>query len=186
MGAVLAACGSGDGTATDDAAAPPPAHAQATTVAAPAAATGSCGLKPMTFSSEPWQASSVTPPGGAGVLWEQPFTFSNPNTVDVRLSPQVVHLRLAGSGRYFLKFARTSFRPLADEMVSAGRDQTRVAEVWLAEGNIPETEDMFATTSARVGGADCPVAVERLSTDPVPAHVLSLPSCDPKDAPSPC
>ncbi len=149
-------------------------------------ATGPCGLKPMTFVNERWQGSGVAPPGGAGVLWEQTFTFSNPNTVDVRLSTPMVQLRLSGSGGYFLKFARSTFRPVGDDVVPAGRDQTRVAEVWLAAGNTPATEDMFATTSAQVGGADCPVAVERLSTAPVPTHVLTLPSCDPKDAASPC
>ena len=186
MGAVLAACGSGEGTGIEDAAAPPPPRAQTASTAAPELPTGPCGLKPMTFVNERWQGSGVAPPGGAGVLWEQTFTFSNPNTVDVRISPQLVHLRLTGSGGYFLKFAKSTFRPVAEEVVPAGRNHTRVAEVWLAPGNAPTTEDMFATTSARVGGADCPVAVERLSTDPVPAHVLSLPSCDPKDAPSPC
>jgi hypothetical protein len=186
MAALLAACGGGDGTGVDDPTAPPPARAPSTTTAAPALASGPCWLKPMTFVNERWQGSGVAPPGGAGVLWEQTFTFSNPNTVDVRLTPQVVHLRLSGSGGYFLKFAKSTFRPVADEVVPAGRDQTRVAEVWLAAGNTPATEDMFATTSAKVGGADCPVAVERLSTAPVPAHVLTLPSCDPKEAAAPC
>ena len=186
MAALLAACGSGEGSDIEDAAAPPPARAQTTTTASPARATGPCGLKPMSFVNERWQGSGVAPPRGTGVLWEQTFTFSNPNTVDVRLSTPVVHLRLSGSGGYFLKFARSTFRPVADEVVPAGRDQTRGGEVWLAAGNTPATEDMFATTSAKVGGADCPVAVERLSTAPVPAHVLSLPSCDPKDAASPC
>lgn len=140
----------------------------------------------MTFVNERWQGSDVAPPGGAGVLWEQTFTFSNPNTVDVRLSTLAVHLRLSGSGGYFLKFARSTFRPVADELVPAGREQQRVAQVWLAEGNTPATEDVFATTSAKVGDADCPVAIERLSTAAVPGHVMSLPSCDPKDAGAPC
>ena len=179
---LVAACGDGGdgGDAGNTAAGGRPA------TTAPPAPTGACGLKPMTFVNERWQGSGVAPPGGAGVLWEQTFTFSNPNTADVRLSAQAVHLRLSGSGGYFLKFARTTFRPAPDEMVPAGRDQQRVAQVWLAPGNTPATEDVFATTSAKVGGADCPVAVERLSTAPVPAHVLALPSCDPKDAGAPC
>jgi len=182
---LLVACGGGEGTTGDDAAAPPP-RAQATTTAAPAAATGACGLKPMTFTNERWQGSSAPAPPGDGVLWEQTFTFSNPNTVDVRLTSLVAHLRLSGSGGYFLKFARTTFRPAPDEMVPAGRDQQRVAQVWMAPGNTPATEDVFATTSARVGGADCPVPVERLSTSPVPAHVLALPTCDPQQPTAPC
>ncbi|MGI8809423.1 MAG: hypothetical protein ACR2KK_16610 [Acidimicrobiales bacterium] len=178
------ACGGGEGGGGGDAAAPvrPSTTAPPMAVAAP----GACGLKPMTFVNERWQGSGAAPPSGTGVLWEQTFTFSNPNTVDVRLLTQAVHLRLSGSGGYFLKFARTTFRLAPDDLVLAGRDQQRVAQVWLAEGNTPATEDVFATTSARVAGADCPVPVERLSAGAVPAHVLALPSCDPKDAGSPC
>jgi len=140
----------------------------------------------MTFTNERWQGSSGPAPAGDGVLWEQTFTFSNPNSGDVRLTSLVAHLRLSGSGGYFLKFARTTFRPTPDEMVPAGRDQQRVAQVWMAPGNTPATEDVFATTSARVGGTDCPVPVERLSTSGVPAHVLALPSCDPQQPTAPC
>jgi hypothetical protein len=183
---VLAACGGGGDTTTDDAAAPPPPRAQVTTTAPPAAATGPCGLKPMTFTNERWQGSTAPAAPGEGVLWEQTFTFLNPNSVDVRLTGLVAHLRLSGSGGYFLKFARTTFRPAPDEMVPAGRDQQRVAQVWMAPGNTPATEDVYAVTSAKVAGADCSVPVERLSTSPVPAHVLALPTCDPQQPTAPC
>lgn len=119
-------------------------------------------------------------------MWEQEYTFSNPNTVDVRLSSPVVHLRLSGSGGYFLMFARTTFRPAPDEVIPAGRDQRRFAEVWLASGNTPAIEDLFASASAKVGGADCPVMVERFSTADPPAHVLALPTCDPREAKAGC
>ena len=184
LASLLASCGDGGGT-TDDAAARP-SRAQATTIVAPAAATNACGLKPMTFTNERWQGSSAPAPPGDGVLWEQTFTFSNPNSVDIRLTSLVAHLRLSGSGGYFLKFARTTFRPTPDEMVPAGRDQPRVAQVWMAPGNTPATEDVFATTTAKVGGTDCPVPVERLSTSAVPAHVLALPTCDPQQPSAPC
>jgi hypothetical protein len=119
-------------------------------------------------------------------VWEQVITFSNPNTVPVRLSGIVVHLRLSGSGGYFLKFARTNVRPVADEAIPAGRDQQRVAHVWLAPGNTPATDDLFATTAATVGGAECPVPVERLTTGPAPAHIVALPSCEPLPSIAPC
>ena len=177
LAVLLAGCaGGGDG---DEA---PTAGGSATTIA-PA---GPCGLKPLTFSHERWQASAVAPPGEGGVLWEQQLTFSNPNSVPVRLSSIVVHLRLASSNTFFLKFARSNARPVPDEAIPAGGEQLRFAHVWLAPGNTTATEDLFATTSATVGGAECPVPVERLSTAPVPAHVLALPSCEPVPANPPC
>ena len=174
---LLAGCAGGSG---DEA---PAGGAQVTTTAAPA---GPCGLKPLTFVHERWQASALPAPGEGGVLWEQPLTFSNPNSVPVRLSSIVVHLRLASSNTFFLKFARSAGRPTADEMVPAGGEQLRFAHAWLAAGNTTATEDIFATTSATVGGAECPVPVERLSTGPVPAHVLALQSCEPLPANPPC
>ena len=176
----LAACGGGDDS--DDTAT---VAGQPTTTAA-AAPAGACGLKPMTFTNERWQGSTAAPPAEGGVVWEQTLTFSNPNSVPVRLSNVFVHLRLSGSGGYFLKLARSVARPVADEQVPAGRDQQRVLHVWLAPGNTPATEDLYATTSASVGGADCPVPVERLSTSPVPAHVQALPSCEPLPSSAPC
>lgn len=177
---LLVACG-GDSGGTKA------AGGQPSTTAPAAAPTGACGLKPLTFANERWQGSATPAPGGgAGVVWEQTYTFSNPNTVDVRLSAMVVHLRLSDQGGHFLKFARTTFRPPADEVVPAGRDQERVALVWLAPGNTPATEDLFATTSARVAGADCPVAVERISTAAVPGHVQALPTCEPLPTVAPC
>ena len=179
LAVLLAACGGGDDDTTTVA-------AQPTTTAAPAAPAGACGLRPLTFTNERWQGSAATPPAEGGVVWEQTLTFTNPNTVPVRLSNVFVHLRLSGSGGYFLKFARSVGRPVPDEMVPAGRDQQRVLHVWLAPGNTPATEDLYATTSANVGGAECPVPVERLSTSAVPAHVLALPSCEPLPAIAPC
>jgi hypothetical protein len=140
----------------------------------------------MTFANERWQASAAAPPGEGGVVWEQTMTFANPTAVGVRLASVVVHLRLSGSGGYFLKLARSTARPVPDEVVPAGREQQRVAHVWLAPGNTPATEDVFVTTSANVAGTDCPVPVERLSTAPVPAHVLALPSCEPLPTVAPC
>ncbi|HET7721791.1 MAG TPA: hypothetical protein VFK43_17615, partial [Acidimicrobiales bacterium] len=64
--------------------------------------------------------------------------------------------------------------------------QQRVAQIWLAPGNRPSTEDLFATTSAGSGGTECPVPVERLSTSPAPAHVLALQSCEPLPTTAPC
>jgi hypothetical protein len=176
----VAACGGGGG---DDDTATVAGQPTTTTPAAPA---GACGLKPMTFINERWQGSAAAPPAEGGVVWEQTITFSNPNTVPVRLSNLVVHLRLSGSGGYFLKLARSVARPVDDELVPAGRDQQRVLHVWLASGNTPQTEDLYATTSAKVGGADCPVPVERLSTSAVPAHVQALPSCEPLPSIQPC
>ena len=177
LAVVLAGCaGGGDGDETRT------AGGQATTTA-PA---GPCGLKPLGFTHERWQASTLPPPGEGGVLWEQPLTFSNPNPVPVRLSSIVVHLRLASSNTFFLKFARSTGRPVPDEMIPVGGEQLRFAHVWLAPGHTTATEDVFATTSATVGGAECPVPVERLSTGPVPAHVLALPSCEPLPANPPC
>lgn len=182
LAVLLAGCGnSGDGDDTANVA------GQATTTAAPAAAAaGPCGLKPLSFTNERWEASAVAPPGPGGVLWEQTLTFSNPNTVPVKLSSLVVHLRLSGSGGYFLKLARSVGRPVPDEMIPAGRDQQRALQVWLAPGNTAATEDLYAVTSATVGGRECPVPVERLSTSPVPAHVLALPSCEPLPTIAPC
>ena len=162
--------------------------AGAPTTAAAAAATpaGPCALKPLTVASERWEGSSAAPPGEGGVLWEQVFTFSNPNPVPVRLGGIVVHLRLAGSEGYFLKFARSAARAVPDETIPAERDQQRVAHVWLAPGNRPATEDLYTTASATAGGGECPVRVERLSTSPVPAHVLALQSCEPVPANTPC
>lgn len=177
---LLAACAGGDNDEGNIAAQP------TTTTTAATTPTGPCGLRPMTFANERWQGSAATPPGEGGVVWEQALTFSNPNTVPVRLSSVVVHLRLSGSGGYFLKFARTSVRPVADEMVPAGGEKQRMAHVWLAPGNTPATEDLFATTSASAGGTECPVPVERLSTGAVPAHVLALPSCEPLPTIAPC
>jgi hypothetical protein len=171
----------------DDGGTPTVAGGQpSTTTATPATPAGGCGLKPLTFTNERWTGSSATPPGEGGVVWEQTLTFSNPNTVPVRLSGIVVHLRLSGSGGYFLKFARSNVRPVADEAIPAGRDQQRVAHVWLAPGNTPATEDLFATTSATVAGAECPVPVERLATGPAPAHIVALPSCEPLPSIAPC
>ena len=104
----------------------------------------------------------------------------------MRLSSLVVHLRLSGSGGYFLMFARSTFRPTSDEVVPAGRDQKRFAEVWLATGNTPATESLFAKAAATVGGADCPVTVERFSTAAIPSHILALPTCDPREATAGC
>ncbi len=178
---LLAGCAGGDDGGT-----PTVAGGQPSTTAAPAGPAGACGLKPLTFANERWTGSSATPPAEGGVVWEQVITFSNPNAVPVRLSGMVVHLRLSGSGGYFLKFARTSVRPVADEAIPAGRDQQRVAHVWLAPGNTPATEDLFATTSTPAGGNECPVPVERLTTGPAPAHVLALPSCEPLPSIAPC
>jgi hypothetical protein len=179
MAALLVACGGGNGGDSETVA------GQATTTAA-ASQAGPCGLKPLTFTNERWTGSTAATPAEGGVVWEQTLSFSNPNTVAVRLSNLVVHLRLSGSGGYFLKFARSVARPVPDESVPAGRDAQRVAHVWLAPGNTPATEDLFASTSATVNGADCPVPVERLSTSPVPAHVLALPSCEPLPTIAPC
>lgn len=182
---VLAACGSETAGGPDEEATrrPRPSTTVAATTTAP---TGPCGLRPLTFTSERWQGSPSPSPGGAGVVWEQAFTFSNPNPVDVRLSSLLVHLRLTGSGGYFLKMARSTFRPVDDEMVPAAGEQQRVAVAWLAAGNTPATEDLFATTSATVAGQECAVPVDRISTSPVPAHVLALQSCQPEEAPSAC
>ena len=177
---LLAACGGSSGSEDRTT----PAQAPATT-AAPAAA-GACGLKPLTFANERWTGSTAPAPADGGVVWEQTLTFSNPNTVPVRLSSLFVHLRLSGSGGYFLKFARSVGRPVPDEMVPAGRDQARALHVWLAPGNTPATEDLYAVASATVAGAECPVPVERVSTSPVPAHVLALPSCEPLPSIAPC
>ena len=177
---LLAGCGGGDGNGTTSVGAQPSSTAVA---GAPA---GACALKPLTFTSERWEGSTAVPPGPGGVLWDQILTFSNPNTVPVRLSGIVVHLRLAGSEGYFLMLARSTARTVPDEMIPAGRDQQRVAQAWLAPGNRPATEDLFATTSASVGGAECPVPVERLTTGPAPAHVLALPSCEPLPTITPC
>jgi hypothetical protein len=177
---LLVSCGgAGSGTTTAGGAQP----STSAPALAPAAA---CGLRPLTFANERWEGSAAAPPGEGGVLWEQALTFSNPNTVPVRLSGIVVHLRLSGSGGYFLKFARSSARPVADEVIPAGREQQRHAHVWLAPGNTPATEDLFATASANVAGAECPVPVERLTTGPAPAHVLALPSCEPLPTIAPC
>ena len=178
LAALLASCGGGD----DD---PATVAAQPSTTAA-AAPAGACGLRPLTVTSERWEGSSAAPPGPGGVLWDQILTFSNPNTVPVRLSGIVVHLRLAGSEGYFLKMARTTARAVPDEMIPAGRDQQRVALIWLAAGNRPATEDLFVTTSANVAGTECPVPVERLATGPAPAHVLALQSCEPVPTNAPC
>jgi hypothetical protein len=176
---LLAGCAGGDGdTAT--------VGDQATTTASAATPAGPCALKPLTFVHERWQASTVPPPAEGGVLWEQPITFSNPNSVPVRLSSIVVHLRLASSNTFFLKFARSNARSVPDEVIPAGGDQQRMAHAWLAPGNTTATEDLYATTSATVAGTECPVPVERLSTSPVPAHVLALPSCEPLPTNAPC
>ena len=180
MALLLAACGGGDSDETTT------AGAQPSTTAAAATPAGACGLKPLTFTSERWEGSSEAPPGPGGVLWDQILTFSNPNTVPVRLSGIVVHLRLAGFEGYFLMFARSTARTVPDEMIPAGRDQQRVAQVWLAPGNRPATEDLFVTTSANVAGAECPVPVERVTTGPAPAHVLALRSCEPLPTITPC
>jgi hypothetical protein len=180
LAVVLAACGGGGGDDT------PTAGGQTPTTVAPAPPAGACALRPVTFANERWQGSSTPAPAGAGVVWEQTYTFTNPNPVDVRLSSMVVQLRLNDQGGHFLKFARSTFRPPPDEMIPAGRSQERVAHVWLATGNTPTTENLFATTSAKVSGADCPVAVERLSTAAVPGHVLALPSCAPQEAAAAC
>lgn len=179
LAVLLAACGGdNDDTATF--------AAQPSTTAAAVAPAGACGLKPLTVTSERWEGSSAEPPGQGGVLWDQILTFSNPNTVPVRLGGIVVHLRLAGSEGYFLKMARGTARAVPDEMIPAGRDQQRVAQVWLVPGNRPATEDLFVTTSANVAGAECPVPVERLTIGPAPAHVLALPSCEPLPTIAPC
>ena len=177
---LLAGCAGGDGDDTTT------VGAQATTTTPAAAPAGACGLKALTFANESWAASTAPAPAEGGVLWEQELIFTNPNPVPVRLSGIVVHLRLAGSGRYFLMFARSNARAVADEAIPAGREQKRFAHVWLAPGNLPATEDLFATASATVAGAECPVPVERLSTSPVPVHVLALPSCEPVPTNAPC
>jgi hypothetical protein len=180
---LLAACGSGEGTSDDALSRPRPSTTVAPTTTTPA---GACGLRPLTFTSERWQGTPTPSPRGPGIVWEQTYTFSNPNTVPVRLSSLVPHLRLTGSGGYFLKMARGAFQPVPDELVPAAGSQQRVARAWLAAGNAPSTEELFATASAAVSGQDCAVAVERISTSPVPAHVLALVSCDPEQAPSAC
>jgi hypothetical protein len=179
LAVLLAGCAS-EGNEDTATVAPP------TTTAPAAAPAGACGLKPLTVTSERWEGSSAAPPGPGGVQWDQILTFSNPNTVPVRLSGIVVYLRLAGSEGYFLKMARTTARAVPDELIPAGRDQQRVAQVWLAPGNRPATEDLFVTTSANVAGAECPVPVERLTPGPAPAHVLALQSCEPVPANAPC
>ena len=178
LAVAVAACGGGNDD-TARVAAPPSSTAA---VATPA---GACGLRPLTVTSERWEGSSAAPPGPGGMLWDQILTFSNPNTVPVRLSGIVVSLRLAADG-YFLKMARSTARAVPDEMIPAGRDQQRVAQVWLAPGNRPATEDLFVTTSANIAGTECPVPVERLTTGPAPAHVLALQSCEPVPANAPC
>lgn len=177
MAVLLIACGGGSGSENSA----PPAPLTTT-----AAAAGACGLNPITFANERWQGSVRPGPGGTGVLWDQAYTFTNPNTVDVRLSPTVVHLRLSDQGGHFLKFAKSTFRPAADEIIPAGQNRERVADVWLATGNTPTTEDLYATTLATVGGTTCPVAIERISTNAVPAHVLALPTCAPGEATAAC
>ena len=181
---LLAGCGGGEETGDEDVLARARPATTATTPTT-AAATGACGLKPLTFVAERWQGVGAAP-SGAGVLWEQTYTFSNPNTVDVRLQPLVIHLRLTGSLGYFLKMARSTFRPAPDEVVPAGRDQQRVAYAWLDTGNTAATEDIFVTTSARTAGGDCVVPVDRLQTVQPPPHVLALPNCDPQQATAPC
>jgi hypothetical protein len=81
---------------------------------------------------------------------------------------------------------RSAFRPVPNEMIPAGRDQQRFASAWLATGNSPTTDGVFATASATVAGAECPVGVERLSSATPPAHVLALTNCDPQQATAPC
>ena len=180
LAVILAGCASnGDDTATV-------AAQPSTTMPAAATPAGSCGLKPLTFANERWTGSGATPPAEGGVVWEQVITFSNPNSVPVRVANVVVHLRLSGSGGYFLKFARTNVRPVPDEAIPASRDQQRVAHVWLAPGNTPATDDLFATASATAGGTECAVPIERLTTGPAPAHVLALPSCEPLPSIAPC
>ena len=174
---LLAGCsGTGDGerTASVDA---------ATTTTA---ATGPCGLKALTFTAEKWQASQAAPPAPGGVMWEQEYNFSNPNTVDVRLPPLLVELDLTGADGHFFKSVRTTFRPVADEVVPAGRSQQRFAHAWLAPGSSPTTDSLFARATATVAGTECPVAIERIVDRSVPEHVQALVSCDPHQAATPC
>lgn len=177
---LLAGCAGGD----DDT--PTLAGGQPSTTTAAGAPAGACAVKPLTFVSDRWEGSSAAPPAEGGVVWEQPLTFTNPNTVPVKLSGLVVYLRLAGPQGYFLKFARTNVRAVADETISAAGEQQRFVHVWLAPGNRPATEDLFATASATVAGAACPVPVERLTNGPAPAHVLAVPSCEPLPSIAPC
>ena len=175
---VLAACAGGGegGNSAQDSGAP-------TTTAA---ATGPCGLKPLDFTAEKWRASQAAPPAPGGVMWEQEFIFTNPNRVDVRLPPLVVELDLSGADGHFFKAARTVFRPVADELVPAGREQPRFAHAWLAPGSSPTTDSLFGKATATVGGAECPVPIERIVDRPVPAHVQALVSCDPQQVAAPC
>jgi hypothetical protein len=178
LAVLAAACSAGEG----DGAAPAGADAQPSTTAA----AGPCGLQPVTFVNERWAGSPAPAAGGAGVVWEQAYTFTNPNDVAVRLSFLVVHLRLSDQGGHFLKFARSTFRAPADDTIAAGANQERVAQAWLAPGNTPATEDLFASATAAVAGGDCPVVVERISASPVPGHVLDLPTCSPREATAAC
>lgn len=158
----------------------------ATPTTATSTATGPCGLKPLTFTAEKWRASQAAPPGAGGVLWEQEFNFSNPNAVDVRLPPLVVELDLSGADGHFFKSVRTTFRPVPDDVVPAGKEQQRFAHAWLAPGSSPTTDSLFAEATATVAGAECRVAIERIVDRPVPEHVQALVSCDPQQAAAPC
>ena len=175
---LLAGCG-GDGDAGTSLKAEP-----ATT--APPPATGPCGLKPLAFTAERGQGSGQAAPRAGGVLWEQEYTFSNPNTVDVRLSSMLVELDLSGADGHFFKSVRTTLRSVPDDVVPAGREQKRFAHAWLAPGNSPTTDSLFPVATARVAGAECPVTVERVADRPPPQHVLALPNCDPEQAAAPC
>ena len=175
---VLAACGGGDADSGS-----PVATTQPTTTLSPP---GACGLRPLGFTAERGRGSGLAGPGGVGVLWEQEYMFSNPNPVDVRLSSVVVELDLSGTDGHFFKSARSVFRPVPNDAIPAGRDQQRFAHAWLATGSSPTTDSLFATASATVSGAECPVSVERLSGTTPPAHVLALQNCDPQQVTSPC
>jgi len=174
---LLAGCAGGGGDAA-------PVHqADAPTTAA---ATGACGLQPLRFTAEKWQASQAPAPSPGGVMWEQEFNFSNPNPVPVRLPALVVELDLSGADGHFFKSARTTFRPAADEVVPAGGDQRRFAHAWLGTGSSPPTDSLFGKGAATVGGAECPVLIERIADRPVPDHVQALVSCDPQQVAAPC
>ena len=172
----LAACGGGGGS--DPAPAPPQAATTAPAAASP------CGVKPLTFAAERWQAAADQP-GGGGVLWEQAYTFTNPNAAPVRLTSLFVVLDVNDTGGHRLKKARSTFRPASDELIPAGQSQERFAQAWLTPGNTPTTDGLYAVTSATVGGSDCPVPVERFTLGPPSAALQALPPCD-LQAAAPC
>lgn len=176
----LVACGGGDGERGSDAGPAPPQAA--TTVAAGASP---CDVKPLTFGAERWQTRAHQPAIADGVLWEQAYTFTNPNTVPVELTSLFVVLHVNDTGGHHLKTARTAFRPAPDEQLPPGGSQERFAQAWLAAGNTPSTNDLYAATSTTVGGSECTVPVERITVGAPSPALQALVSCEP-GAPAPC